>query len=184
MSFRESFIKGFDWTGRDAGHDGAGGDIACDDGTGGDDGTIADGHAGKNARTRADPDARTDSHGRGDEVAATLFLENAVMERGILYVVTELNKSAYSHSQPQEGSPWYYELEVDGTTRTFKYGARASNPVDQWPTPDVYTHSSGQQLSSSEVRNINRAYPGSETGTPEERPRDLEPPRQYSQFFY
>ena len=99
------------------------------------------------------------------QLTATLFLENAVMERGILYVVTELNKSAYSHSQPQEGSPWYYEFEVDGTTRTFKYGARASNPVDQWPTPDVYTHSSGQQLSSSEVRNINRAYPGSETGT-------------------
>ena len=54
---------------------------------------------------------------------------------------------------------------MDGTTRTFKYGARASNFVDQWPTPDVYTHSSGQQLSSSEVRNINRAYPGSKTGT-------------------
>ena len=99
------------------------------------------------------------------QLTATVFLENAVVQRGILYVVTELNRSAYSHSQPQEGSPWYYEFEVDGTTRTFKYGARASNFVDQWPTPDVYTHSSGQQLSSSEVRNINRAYPGSETGT-------------------
>ena len=56
FSFREGFVKGFDWTGGDAGHDGAGGDIARDDGTGGDDGTIADGHAGKNARTRANPD--------------------------------------------------------------------------------------------------------------------------------
>lgn len=99
------------------------------------------------------------------QLTATLFLENAQVQRGKLYIITELNKSAYSHSQPQEGTCWYYSFEVDGTTRTFKYGSRASNTVDQWPTPDVYTHSSGQQLSSSEVRNINRAYPGSETGT-------------------
>lgn len=99
------------------------------------------------------------------QLAATLFLENANVERGILYVITELNKSAYSHSQPQEATSWYYSFEVGGTERKFKYGSRATNTVDQWPTPDVYTHSSGQQLSSSEVRNINRAYPGSETGT-------------------
>lgn len=99
------------------------------------------------------------------QLTATLFLENAVVQRGVLYVITELNRSAYSHSQPQDASPWYYTFNVNGTIRKFKYGARATNPVDQWPTPDVYTHSSGQQLSSSEVRNINRAYPGSPTGT-------------------
>ncbi|MBQ7275658.1 MAG: hypothetical protein IJS58_00265 [Bacilli bacterium] len=100
------------------------------------------------------------------QLAATVVLENAKVKRGILYVITELNRSAYSYSQPQEGTTWYYHLKTkNGNTRTFKYGSRATNTVDQWPTPDVYTHSSGQQLSSSEVRNINRAYPGNEEGT-------------------
>lgn len=99
------------------------------------------------------------------QLAATLFLENAKVERGILYVVTQLNRSAYTHSQPQEGTSWYYSLKTaTGETRYFKYGARATNTNQQWPNPDVYQHSSGQNLSSSEVRNINRAYPGSATG--------------------
>ncbi|MCD8330260.1 MAG: succinylglutamate desuccinylase, partial [Lachnospiraceae bacterium] len=42
---------------------------------------------------------------------------------------------------------------------------RATNPIDQWPDPDIYTHSSGQTLSGSETRNLNRCYPGIEDGT-------------------
>lgn len=104
------------------------------------------------------------------QLAATIFLENAQVERGVLYVITELNKSAYSHSMPQEATTWYYTLTTkSGATRTFKYGARATNTVDQWPSPDVYTHSSGQSLSATESRNINRSYPGSATGTYTER---------------
>lgn len=100
------------------------------------------------------------------QLTATIFLENALVQRGVLYVITELNRSAYSYSQPQEATTWYYHLtNGNGNVRTFKFGSRATNTVDQWPTPDVYSHSSGQQLSSSEVRNINRAYPGSENGT-------------------
>lgn len=101
------------------------------------------------------------------QLGATVFLENASVSRGILYVITEVNRSAYSHSQPQEATMWFYDIELaDGTTRTFKFGSRATNTVDQWPTPDVYTHSPiKQQLSASESRNINRAYPGSENGT-------------------
>ena len=104
------------------------------------------------------------------QMTAIMFLENAVVERGILYVITEVNKSAYSHSQPQEATTWYYDLETaSGGTRTFKFGSRATNTNEQWPNPDVYVHSSGQSLSSSEVRNINRAYPGSATGNYTER---------------
>ena len=100
------------------------------------------------------------------QLAATIFLENAQVERGNLYVVTEMNKSAYSHSQPQEATAWYFDFELsDGSIRQFKYGSRATNTVDQWPTPDVYAHSSGQKLSSTEVRNLNRAYPGNPNGT-------------------
>ena len=104
------------------------------------------------------------------QMTAIMFLENAVVERGILYVMTEVNKSAYTHSQPQEATTWYYDLETaSGGTRTFKFGSRATNTNEQWPNPDVYVHSSGQSLSSSEVRNINRAYPGSPTGNYTER---------------
>ena len=105
------------------------------------------------------------------QITATLFLENADVQRGTLYITTETNRSAYTHSQPQEASPFYYELETaSGSTRTFKFGSRATNTNQQWPNPDIYTHSpSGQQLSSSEVRNINRAYPGSVDGNYTER---------------
>ncbi len=100
------------------------------------------------------------------QLGATVYLENANVERGILYVITEVNKSAYSHSQPQEATSWYYDIATANGTRTFQFGSRATNTVDQWPTPDVYTHSPiKQQLSASESRNINRAYPGSATGT-------------------
>ena len=104
------------------------------------------------------------------QMTAVMFLENAVVERGILYVMTEVNKSAFTHSQPQEATTWYYDLETaSGKTRTFKYGSRATNTNEQWPNPDVYVHSSGQNLSSTEVRNLNRAYPGSATGNYTER---------------
>ena len=105
------------------------------------------------------------------QLAATLFLENAKMKRGTLYVVTETNRSAYTHSQPQEASPFYYHLQTkSGKTRTFKFGSRATNTNQQWPKPDVYTHNpSGQPLSGNEVLNINRSYPGSINGTYTER---------------
>ena len=104
------------------------------------------------------------------QLAATVFLENAEVERGKLYVITETNRSAYTHSMPQEASTWYYDLTTkNGKTRTFKFGARPTNTNQQWPNPDVYVHSSGQNLSATEVRNINRAYPGSATGNYTER---------------
>lgn len=50
--------------------------------------------------------------------------------------------------------------------RRFTYGARASNPVHQWPDPQVYFHAgSGQALSGTETRNLNRAYPGRADGS-------------------
>ena len=66
-----------------------------------------------------------------------------------------------THNDPQEASPQYLNITTPSGVRKFRYGSRASNPVDQWPDPDVYVHvASGQQLSGSETRNINRAYPG------------------------
>ena len=54
---------------------------------------------------------------------------------------------------------------TDGTTRSFAVGTRISNPIHQWPDPEIYVHAtSGQRLSGSETRNINRSYPGRTDG--------------------
>ena len=74
-----------------------------------------------------------------------------------------------THNDPQEASPQYLNITTPSGVRKFRYGSRASNPVDQWPDPDVYVHAaSGQRLSGSETRNINRAYPGRPDGNPPE----------------
>lgn len=100
-------------------------------------------------------------------MTAITFIENAVIEEGTVYVIPYTNRSGLTHNDPQEASPQYINFtNKSGETRTFRYGSRATNPIDQWPDPDVYVHqASGQTLSGSETRNINRAYPGVANGT-------------------
>ena len=99
------------------------------------------------------------------QLAATLFLENLQVEAGTVYVVTETNKSAYTHSHPLEATAWYFGIETKNSVRKFKFGSRATNTNQQWPNPDVYTTQSGQKLSSTDTRNLNRSYPGKKNGT-------------------
>jgi len=49
--------------------------------------------------------------------------------------------------------------------RVFRYGARITNSIHQWPDPEIYLHyPSGQKLAGNETRNLNRAYPGRTDG--------------------
>ena len=99
-------------------------------------------------------------------MASILLEENAHVEQGTVYVIPNVNNSALTHNDPLEGSPQYMHYTTpSGETRTFQYGSRAANPIDQWPDPDIYTHTSGQTLSGSETRNLNRCYPGIADGT-------------------
>lgn len=99
-------------------------------------------------------------------LAAVTLIERAVLEAGTLYVIPRANNSAFTHNDSQEASPHFYHLTTASGERTFPYGSRATNPLDQWPDPDVYIHaSSGQPLSGSETRNLNRGYPGVPDGT-------------------
>lgn len=99
-------------------------------------------------------------------VGAILLIENAVVEEGTMYVIPRTNASGLTCTDPQEGAPMRFTIETSGGERWFRYGSRASNPVHQWPDPEIYVHaSSGQKLSGSETRNINRAYPGRTDGT-------------------
>ena len=109
----------------------------------------------------------------GDEpagyIAAVVLVERARVERGRLIVVPRANESGFTHNVPQEGHPQQFAVDTPGGPRRFTFGARATNPVHQWPDPQVYTLASGQALSGSETRNLNRAYPGRADGTLTER---------------
>jgi len=99
-------------------------------------------------------------------MAAIVFAENAVPTAGRLFVIPHANASAVTHADPMEGTPHSFTIQAASGKRSFRFGSRATNPVDQWPDPDIYIHaSSGQQLSGSETRNLNRAYPGRPDGT-------------------
>ena len=94
-------------------------------------------------------------------MGAFTFIETAVVEKGTVYVIPYTNHSAATHNDPGEGNIQYFTITTKSGERTFRFGSRATNPIDQWPDPDVYVHNpSGQQMSGSETRNINRAYPG------------------------
>ncbi len=94
-------------------------------------------------------------------VSAVMMIEQAKVNTGTLYIIPSSNRSAFTHNDATEGSPNTYTIG----DRTFRYGSRATNPVHQWPDPDVYVHASGQKLSGSETRNLNRSYPGRPDGT-------------------
>jgi hypothetical protein len=103
-------------------------------------------------------------------MTAVLLVENAVPTAGKLYVIPHTNASAFTHSDYMEGEPRSFTIHGASGERRFRFGSRATNPVDQWPDPDIYIHaSSGQRLSGSETRNVNRAYPGRADGTFTER---------------
>jgi hypothetical protein len=102
-------------------------------------------------------------------IAAVVLVERARAERGRLIVVPRANESGFSHNVPQEGHPQEFAIETPSGPRRFTFGARATNPVHQWPDPQVYTLASGQTLAGSETRNLNRAYPGRADGTLTER---------------
>jgi hypothetical protein len=103
-------------------------------------------------------------------LTAILIVENAVPVSGKLIVVPHANRSSVTHTDYQEASPRLLQFQGASGPRAFRYGSRATNPIDQWPDPDIYVHAaSGQQLSGAETRNLNRAYPGRPDGTFTER---------------
>jgi hypothetical protein len=99
-------------------------------------------------------------------LAAVILVEHTRVDAGRLIVIPRANASGFTHNYPQEGHPTSFTIATTWGSRRFTYGARATNPVHQWPDPQVYSlPGSGQTLSGSETRNLNRAYPGHPDGT-------------------
>ncbi len=104
-------------------------------------------------------------------LSAVLLVENARLEKGRMLVIPEANASAFTHVESAEGFPVRFTMAAeDGSARWFRFGGRLTNPVHQWPDPEVYTHyPSGQLLSDFDVRNLDRAFPGRPDGNFTER---------------
>jgi len=99
-------------------------------------------------------------------VTAYVIIENVRINKGRLIVIPRANSSAFTHNDPQEGDPQYFTIRGRNGVRKFRFGSRVTNPVDQWPDPEIYLHyPSGQKLAGSETRNLNRSYPGKKDGT-------------------
>ena len=95
-------------------------------------------------------------------MAAVVMLETAVVKRGRLIIAPYANPMARTHTFPQDAHPQTFGFTTpNGTARTFRYGARITNPVNEWPNPDIYIHpASGQTMAGIERSNLNRAHPG------------------------
>ncbi len=97
-------------------------------------------------------------------ITAVLLVENIQINQGKVVIIPRANASAFTHSDPQEGSPQHFIIPLPTSHRIFRLGSRLTNPIDQWPDPAIYINPSGQKLSGSEVRNLNRCYPGRPQG--------------------
>ncbi|MCC6476230.1 succinylglutamate desuccinylase/aspartoacylase family protein [bacterium] len=103
-------------------------------------------------------------------LAAYLLIETLDVQRGRVLIVPRANRSALTHNLQGEGHPQTFEVETLHGKRSFRMGSRYTNPLNQWPDPEVYLHSpSKQELSGSDSRNLNRCYPGRADGTYTER---------------
>jgi hypothetical protein len=103
-------------------------------------------------------------------LSAVMIVEQAVVSRGRLIVLPQASWGGYTCTDPMEAYPQLYSVAISTGERTFRYGSRGMNPVDQSPDPLVYLHHpSGQQLSGLETRNLNRCFPGRPDGTYTER---------------
>ena len=98
-------------------------------------------------------------------MSAVLLVENAVVKTGRLIVVPHSNESAFTHNAPSEGYPSRFTVKTPLGSRWFRYGDRLTNPVHQWPDPEIYVHyPSGDLQADFEVRNLDRAFPGRPDG--------------------
>lgn len=102
----------------------------------------------------------------GGRLAAWIFVENARVDQGRLFLVLSANRSATTVTRLGGAYPPDYAIPTPWGHRMFRMGDRWSNPLDQWPDPEVYIHyPSRQELAYVDIRNLNRTWPGRPNGT-------------------
>ncbi|MFC2119229.1 succinylglutamate desuccinylase/aspartoacylase family protein [Bacteroidota bacterium] len=99
-------------------------------------------------------------------LAAWIMAENASIQKGRLILVLSANRSGTTVTRPSGAYPQNYTIPTEWGGQIFRHGDRWSNPLDQWPDPEVYIHyPSGQDLAYVDIRNLNRTWPGRANGT-------------------
>ena len=99
-------------------------------------------------------------------LAPWLFVENGVMKQGRLIMAISGNRSGTTVTRIGGAYPPDYAIPTSWGEQTFRMGDRWSNPLDQWPDPEVYIHyPSKQNLAYVDIRNLNRCWPGRPNGT-------------------
>lgn len=103
-------------------------------------------------------------------LATWIMVENAHMAKGRLILVLSANRSGTTVTRPSGAYPSSYSIPTSWGKQIFRMGDRWTNPLDQWPDPEVYIHyPSGQNLAYVDIRNLNRTWPGRANGTLTER---------------
>ncbi len=98
-------------------------------------------------------------------LASILMIQNAVVEKGTLYIIPFFNASGSRNTKPGDGYPLYFDIPASWGTLRLRMGNRDASPLEQWPDPDVYIHYPDKQLLSYlDVRNTNRTWPGRPDG--------------------
>ncbi|MFW6123628.1 MAG: succinylglutamate desuccinylase [Acidobacteriota bacterium] len=108
----------------------------------------------------------THSEEPAGRLAAWILVENAVLEKGRLLVILSANKSSSTVTRLGGAYPRDYTIPTSWGEQKFRMGDRWTNPLDQWPDPEVYIHfPSKQELAYVDIRNLNRTFPGRPNGT-------------------
>jgi predicted deacylase len=102
----------------------------------------------------------------GGRLTTWILAENAEVDQGRLLVVNSANRSASTVTRLGGGYPPDFTISTPWGGQKFRMGDRWSNPLDQWPDPEVYIHyPSRQELAYVDIRNLNRTWPGRAEGT-------------------
>lgn len=99
-------------------------------------------------------------------LAAWILAENAEVARGRLFIILTANRSASTATRLGGAYPPDFTIPTAWGGQKFRMGDRWTNPLDQWPDPEVYLHyPTRQELAYVDIRNLNRAFPGRPNGT-------------------
>lgn len=99
-------------------------------------------------------------------LASVVLVEKAEVQAGRVIVIPHSNESGFTSQPAEDAYLPRFEIETPWGHRWFRLGERLTSAVHQWPDPDAYAHyPSGQLISGSEARNLNRTFPGRPDGT-------------------
>ncbi|MFA6799206.1 MAG: hypothetical protein WCR39_07905, partial [Bacteroidales bacterium] len=73
-------------------------------------------------------------------LATWIMAENGIISQGRLILALSTNRSATTVTRPSGAYPRDYSIQTPWGERTFRMGDRWTNPLDQWPDPEVYIH--------------------------------------------